>query len=129
MTSHADLILSSDGQNPLQRIISDTKSFTSRHIRKLLKDKNAVGESRREWKYGMMKEAGIHNSNNHDFQFWQQHNQPIVLDSNELIDQKVNYIHNNPVEAGFVAEPEDWLYGSAVDFTLSGKGLMKLATF
>ena len=53
MTSHAHLIISGDGQSPLQGIIRDPKSFTSRHIRKLLKDKNADGESRREWKYEM----------------------------------------------------------------------------
>jgi len=129
MTSHAHLIVSTDGKNPLQGIIRDTKSFTSRHIRKLLEDKNAVGESRREWMYNMMQNAGLNNSNNNDFQFWQQHNQPIVLDNNELIDQKVNYIHNNPVEAGFVAKPEDWLYSSAIDFTLKVKGLLELAIF
>ncbi len=67
--------------------------------------------------------------NNNDFQFWQLHNQPIVLDTNELIDQKVNYIHNNPVEAGFVAKPEDWLYSSAVDFTPNGKGMLELMPF
>ncbi|MBK7690957.1 MAG: hypothetical protein IPJ31_07525 [Bacteroidetes bacterium] len=56
------------------------------------------------------------------FQFWQQHNQPIVLDNNFLIDQKVEYIHNNPVEAGFVEKPEDWRNIVAqLIFTINGK--------
>lgn len=30
--------------------------------------------------------------------------------------QKLDYIHNNPVEAGFVAKPHHWLYSSALDY-------------
>jgi hypothetical protein len=48
--------------------------------------------------------------------FWQQNNQPIELTSNEFIDQKLNYIHNNPVEAGIVLSPEDYLYSSAINY-------------
>ena len=127
MTSHAHLIISSKDNLPLSGIVRDTKSYTSRHIRKLIENKDYVGESRREWMFWMMQRAGLRNGNNIDFQFWQQHNHPIVLDSNELIDQKVNYIHNNPVEAGFVNNPEDWKYSSAIDFTEKGKGLLDLA--
>lgn len=47
MSSHAHLIVSSEGQHHLQGIIWDLKSLTSRQIRKLLEDKDAVDESRR----------------------------------------------------------------------------------
>ena len=30
--------------------------------------------------------------------------------------QKMNYIHNNPVEAGIVERPEHYLYSSAKDY-------------
>ena len=30
-----------------------------------------------------------------------------------MIDQKVNYIHKNPVEAGFVNEAIEWRWSSA----------------
>ena len=39
--------------------------------------------------------------------------------------QKLDYIHNNPVEAGSVAEPEHWLYSSAIDYS-GGKGLLEV---
>jgi len=39
--------------------------------------------------------------------------------------QKLDYIHNNPVEAGFVEKPEDWLYTSAADY-LGIKGLIPI---
>ena len=64
----------------------------------------------------MMEEAGRNNSNVKYRQFWQQHNQPIELWSTRVIEQKIEYIHNNPVEAGFVERPEYWKYNSATNF-------------
>jgi REP-associated tyrosine transposase len=39
--------------------------------------------------------------------------------------QKLDYIHNNPVESGFVDQPEDYLYSSARDYA-GGKGLLDI---
>ena len=39
--------------------------------------------------------------------------------------QKLEYIHYNPVEAGFVNKPEDWLYSNAIDY-YGGKGLLEI---
>ena len=60
-----------------------------------------------------------------EYQFWQQHNKPIWLYSPEVTDQKIDYIHNNPVVSGFVLEPKDWKYSSAIDYC-GGQGLLKL---
>jgi hypothetical protein len=46
-------------------------------------------------------------------QFWKHDNHPFYLYSNEMIDQKVDYIHNNPVVAGFVNDPHEWRLSSA----------------
>jgi len=48
--------------------------------------------------------SGKKNGNNTNFQFWQQKNKPIELSDTKMIDQKLNYLHNNPVEEGFVIE-------------------------
>ena len=42
-----------------------------------------------------------------------------------MIDQKLEYIHNNPVKAGFVDEPEHYLYSSAINYS-GGKGMIDL---
>lgn len=126
MTSHVHMIVGTNGTGDLVGIIRDMKSYTSRSIRKLLEDQEALGESRREWMYWMFQRAGLKNSNNNDFQLWQQHNQPIVLDSNEIMDQKLDYIHMNPVKAGFVDRPEAWLYSSAADYMNERKGMIEL---
>jgi len=37
-------------------------------------------------------------------------------------------LHENPVRAGFVREPQEWLYSSAIDYYISnGKGLLDMA--
>lgn len=54
---------------------------------------------------------------------WRHDNKPIELWSNEVIQQKIEYIHNNPVEEGFVFRPEDYKYSSASDYA-GEKGLL-----
>lgn len=123
MTSHAHLIIGTSGTMKLEDIIRDFKSYTSRHIRKAIE--NNPQESRKQWLMNAMVKAGIAKSNNRDFQFWQQHNHPIEMNSNEIIDSKLEYIHQNPVAAGFVDEPRDWTYSSARDYG-EEKGLIEL---
>jgi hypothetical protein len=43
-----------------------------------------------------------------------------------MIDQRLNYIHSNPVEAGFVEEPHHWTHSSAKDHSEAGKGRIEL---
>ncbi len=64
----------------------------------------------------MMERAGKKNPNNRDFQFWQQNNEPIELNTNALLNNTLHYTHCNPVESGFVSKPEDWIYSSARDY-------------
>ena len=60
--------------------------------------------------------AGAKKGNVDKFQFWQHHNKPIELWSEKTIKQKIDYIHNNPVESGFVTEATHWKYSSARNF-------------
>jgi len=120
MTNHMHMIVSSE-QEELSDIMRDMKSYTSTTLRKTIS--NNPKESRKKWILEMMIEAGSSNNNNKGFQFWQQHNHPLILNSNKLIEQKLNYIHNNPVKAGFVEKPEDYLYSSARDY-IGIKGLI-----
>lgn len=120
MSNHVHLIYESTKQNP-SGLIRDFKSYTSKELIKLIDDNEH--ESRKEWMMAAFQKAALLNSNNIKYQFWQQHNKPIELWSNKVIDQKLNYIHNNPVEAGLVNEPYCWRYSSAVNYS-GQKGLI-----
>lgn len=66
MTSHFHMIMGSSG-NPPGGIVRDLKSYTSGQIRELVERQDLVHESRRNWMYRMMRDAGIRNRNNYDF--------------------------------------------------------------
>lgn len=123
MSSHLHLIISSHGAN-LEDIMRDLKSHTSRELKKSIKQNSE--ESRKEWILWLMERAGKKNSNNKDFQLRQQDNHPIELSSNEMIEQKKEYIHNNPVKAGLVWEAEHYRYSSAIDYS-RGEGLLNIS--
>jgi putative transposase len=122
MTSHVHMIIGSN-KNKLEDIMRDMKSYTSTHLKKAIKENPR--ESRRKWMLEMMEKAGKKNSNNNNYQFWQQHNNPIELFNNKIMDQKLDYIHNNPVKAGIVFNPEDYVYSSAKDYS-GEKGLVDI---
>jgi hypothetical protein len=114
MTSHAHMIISRKGVPVLEDIMRDMKKFTSFKLVGAIME-NAQ-ESRKEWLLKMFEECGKANSNNTKYQFWQQDNHPVELADNIMIEQRINYIHNNPVEAGFVYLPEEYVYSSAKNY-------------
>ncbi|MBS1600836.1 MAG: transposase [Bacteroidetes bacterium] len=113
MTSHVHMIIGSH-KNEMEAIMRDMKKHTSSELRKAIN--NYYGESRREWMLELMKKAGQENNHTRDFQLWQEDNHPIELSTLKMAHQKLDYIHNNPVEAGIVEKPEDYLYSSARDY-------------
>ena len=113
MTSHVHMIISTSDKN-IEDIVRDFKSFTSTTLRKSITQHPQ--ESRKEWILWMMQRAGVKNGNNKDYQFWQQSYHPIELWDNYMMQQKLDYIHQNPVDAGFVDKPEHYVYSSARDY-------------
>ncbi len=110
MTNHAHLIVSTRGR-PLPETIRDMKQFTAKRILKAIQDN--LDESRKDWMLWMFARAGRKIASNEIYQFWQHHSHPIELFTPEMTAQKLDYIHDNPVKAGFVNNPCDWTYSSA----------------
>ncbi len=117
MTNHVHMIIGSTG-NKIEDIIRDLKSYTSRHIR--LEMTNATYESRKNWIMPILSKAGRSNTNNNDFQFWIQENHPVEMSTPEMMQQRINYIHDSPVRAGFVVKPDHWRWSSAHDYCGTG---------
>ena len=106
MSNHLHLIASAKNSD-LSDVLRDFKKFTSKQI--IAAIENNQTESRREGMLKIFREQGEKNSRNKNYQFWRQDNQPQELYSPVFIFQKINYIHNNPVEAGIVEKPEHYL--------------------
>lgn len=123
MTNHVHLIISAKEEENLSNIIRDFKRHTSKTILKAIEENNR--ESRRGWMLWIFKKAGEQNSNTKNYQFWQQDNHPIELSTIKMVEQRLAYLHENPVEEGIVREAEDYLYSSAKDYS-GGKGLLEI---
>lgn len=122
MTNHVHLIFRSENKQKPELLLGDFKRFTSKAIVAAIK--NNSRESRKEWLLEHFLKAGAKSSNVKQYQFWQHDNKPIELWSNKVFDEKINYIHNNPVEAGLVSYPEDYTYSSARDYR-GDKGILE----
>jgi putative transposase len=123
MSNHVHLIIGTHG-NKMEDILRDLKRHTSKTILKAISEH--TGESRKEWMLWMFERAGKYNPNNEKYQFWQQHNKPIALYTRAVTRQKLDYLHHNPVAAGIVVEPWDYLHSSARDY-FGGRGLIKIS--
>lgn len=113
MTNHVHFIFRSSDDKPME-LLRDYKKFTANKIIEVIE--NNSKESRKEWLLSMFIKAGKERSNVTKYQFWQHNNHPIELWSTDVIKRYINYIHNNPVKAGFVVNPIDWKYSSARNF-------------
>ena len=122
MSNHMHLIISSD-KEPLSDIIRDFKKFTAKRI---IEAVQTIGESRREWLLNKFAYAGSRNSNNTTYQLWKQDYHAVQIGNQKMLQQKREYIHNNPVRAGIVEFAEDYVYSSA-RFYNNKKCLIQLA--
>jgi putative transposase len=124
MSNHVHLIFSAKDAN-LSNLLRDFKKFTSKQLIKAIQENKQ--ESRKEWVLEIFEKEGRKNSRNSEYQFWRQENQPMELYSGPFTYQKLNYVHQNPVEAGIVERAEDYLYSSARDYFYTKKcGLLDL---
>ncbi len=120
MPSHLHMIgrAAEKSESDLSAIIRDFKKFTSKTVMDVMGE---IGESRREW---MMKHFHV---GLNAYQLWQEGMHPIELSKRRFTNQKLDYIHNNPVVAGMVRAPWDYMLSSAMDYAFPNrKGLVKI---
>ncbi len=113
MPSHIHFIFRFSDGKPME-LLKDFKKHTSKKVIEAIE--NNSQESRKEWLLWMFERAGKKKDNVSKYQFWQHHNKPIELWSEKVIKQKIAYIHNNPLESGFVTNAINWKYSSARNY-------------
>ena len=107
LDNHLHLLVSSDN---LSQVIQDFKRHTAREI---------LAVARQENKLWLLKQLeflkGVHKSES-QHQVWQEGFHPQAITTEDMLRQKMDYIHYNPVRAGLVDRPEDWRYSSARNY-------------
>ncbi len=114
MSNHVHLIIQSKF-GKLSDLVRDFKKYTARNIIDDLLSENS-GESRSEWMLKRFEFAARSNRRNSDFQLWKYGNRPMEIYSEPFLWQKINYIHMNPVRAGWVKRASEYMYSSASNF-------------
>ncbi len=111
MSNHLHIICRCAKGQKLNSWLRNFKSYTARQLLKSIQ--NNCHDHREMWMLRLFRKYADKSSQNQDFMFWKKTSHPTKLFSNRVTNQKINYIHNNPVKAGIVDEPYQYVYSSA----------------
>ena len=123
MSNHLHAIVGSQGEKMLSDIWRDFKTYTSKQVISRLEQD--IEESRREWMLNRFEYAGKSDKKIKNYRFWQVGNHAQEIFLADYFEQKLNYIHENPVKSEIVNRAEDYRYSSAIDYA-EGKGLLEV---
>jgi REP element-mobilizing transposase RayT len=118
MVNHIHFVASS---LHLIKEVAAFKSFSARTIIDYLRDKNA---------YRVLEQLERHkleHKRDRTYQLWQEGSHPQLIQNDEMMRQKIEYIHDNPVKRGFVDDPTHWRYSSARNYA-GQPGLIEITT-
>jgi len=112
MSNHIHLLIQSE-DGKLSNLIRDFKSFTSKQILSAIEQES---ESRKQWMLEYFESVARNHKRNSRYQIWTHENHAEHIFSNKFIEQKLDYIHMNPVRSGIVSEPEYYMHSSATNY-------------
>jgi len=120
MKNHFHLICRSD---KLANAVSSIKSYSAKKIIQQLKEDNRFNILK------LFEQNKLPSKKDRQYQIWQEGFHPQELTNEKIYRQKLNYIHNNPITAGYVDDILKWEYCSAVDYYEEKEGVIKLDCF
>ncbi|MDD3582033.1 MAG: hypothetical protein PHW74_13560 [Desulfobacca sp.] len=116
LDNHLHLVVSSDN---LSQVMRDFKRHTAKEILTIARQDNKIWLLKQfEWFKSGHKGLSQH-------QVWQEGFHPQAITTEEMLRQKLEYIHYNPVKLGLVDRPEHWRYSSARHY-LGQEGVLEI---
>jgi len=105
----------------LGKRVNEFKSYTAKNILQEMK--------RRKYKTPLQEHAYYkhHSRTDQDYQFWVEGSHPQQIESDAMMWQRIEYIHNNPLRRGYVDDPVAWRYSSARNYA-GQAGLIEVLT-
>lgn len=107
MPNHLHLLVTAKS---LSETMRDFKSFTSKEITRRLKERRNFPPLE------VFKRAAKQHKKSEKYKVWQAGFHPKGIESESFYKQKLDYIHRNPVEKGYVTKPEHWFFSSARNY-------------
>jgi REP element-mobilizing transposase RayT len=121
MPNHLHLVLYVPKGESIEDFMRDFKKYTSVEIRKLAERENVVSLIER-----LKRNAEF--SKNQKYKVWMDGYDDLIIVTEKMMGIKINYIHNNPVKAGLVENPEDWEFSSARNYLLDDHSIITVQT-
>ena len=118
LENHLHMIVSAP---ELSSVMQSFKSYTARRLLDLLKQRQAVTLLRQ------LRATKLKHKTQSEYQVWQEGGKPKQIQDEEMMWQRIEYIHNNPVVRGFVDDPLHWRHSSARNYA-GQKGLFPVFT-
>ena len=106
----------------LSACVSRFKSFTARRIIDHLEHSQAAGV------LAQLHTSKLAHKADREFQFWQEGSHAELIFSENVMHEKLDYIHNNPIKRGYVDRAEHWRYSSARSYA-GAQGLIEIDTW
>ncbi|RZJ73896.1 transposase [Flavobacterium sp.] len=113
MPDHVHMIIQSR-IGLLSDLLRDFKKFTSK---KIVASMIATNDYRLDWMLKRFEFAVRRHTRNERYQFWENGNNPREIDTVHEMNEAIEFVHQNPVRAGFVESAEAYLYSSARNFS------------
>jgi REP element-mobilizing transposase RayT len=107
LENHTHFIAASDN---LVKEIGDFKSYTARRLIDLLESANA------KTILDQLAFRRARHKHDREYQFWQEGSHPQQISNAQIMRQKIEYMHFNPVKRGYVDDPTHWRYSSARNY-------------
>ena len=118
LENHLHLIASAPD---LAAAMQSFKSFTARRIVDLLQHRSALTL------LDSLQRLKLTHKTESEYQVWQEGSHPEQVHTEEMMRQKIEYIHNNPLERGYVDDPLHWRHSSARNYAKQ-PGLIDVVT-
>jgi putative transposase len=118
LENHLHCILQAED---LRQQIQDFKAYTAKAIIAYLEQQNVTKLLQ------LLKFFKKPHKADSTYQVWQEGSHPQLISSEEMLLQKLEYIHQNPVKRGYVDLAEHWRYSSARNY-LGQLGLIPVYT-
>lgn len=113
MPNHVHIIIQAVSNYSISEILRDLKKFTSRAIVAKLKDEKPEGYAEILTHFY---NAGKDLKRITNYKVWQDDCMAKLIYSNKFLFEKLNYIHNNPVEYGLCSLAWEYKYSSAINY-------------
>ena len=107
LENHLHLVASSDD---ISKTIQKFKKFTAKKLLDLLKERNIIT---------ILEQLSFYKKTHKKistYQVWQEGIESKLIENENMMIQKIEYIHKNPVKRGYVDEAKHWRYSSARDY-------------